>query len=396
MKLSVIRPSYNEANLLERVEATLPDAAVATPFVTDIDYDAKGQRLLIAYGNRAETTYQYDPLTFRLTNLRTTRPGGLNGLASQLFIDSTVVQDLSYNYDPAGNITHIRDDAQQTTYFNGQVVRPDCDYIYDAIYRLINATGREHIGQLGKPPETTWNDELRINLPQPGDGQAMRNYTEQYLYDPVGNFEHLIHQAANGNWTRGYTYTEASLIEAGKTSNRLSSTTVVGFPTEPYAHDAHGNITAMPHLTRMDWDHKDQLSATSRQAVNDAPPPTTVPETTYYVYDAGGQRMRKVTERQNGTRKNERIYLGGFEVFREYDGGGNSVSLARESLHVMDDQQRIALVDTRTDTPVPEALIRYQLGNHLGSASLELDDQGRIMAVPDDPSPTRGGAGPAK
>ena len=85
------------------------------------------------------------------------------------------------------------------------------------------------------------------------------------------------------------------------------------------------------------------MSATSRQVVNDG-----TPETTYYVYDAGGQRVRKVTERQNGTRKNERIYLGGFEIYREYDGDGTSVTLERETLHVMDDKQRIALVETRT------------------------------------------------
>ena len=76
----------------------------------------------------------------------------------------------------------------------------------------------------------------------------MRNYTEQYFYDAVGNFERLIHQAANGNWTRAYAYNEASLIEPGKQSNRLSSTTV-GARTEPYTYDAHGNMTSMPHLT---------------------------------------------------------------------------------------------------------------------------------------------------
>ncbi len=31
------------------------------PFVTNIDYDAKGQRTLIVYGNLAETRYRYDP-----------------------------------------------------------------------------------------------------------------------------------------------------------------------------------------------------------------------------------------------------------------------------------------------------------------------------------------------
>ena len=47
---------------------------VWTPFVTNIDYDAKGQRTKIVYGSGATaghkgvtTTYSYDPLTFRLT-----------------------------------------------------------------------------------------------------------------------------------------------------------------------------------------------------------------------------------------------------------------------------------------------------------------------------------------
>ncbi len=106
-----IRPTFNEANLLEKVEVNLRGAAVATPFVTDIDYNAKGQRTLIDYGNGVRTTYEYDPLTFRLTRLTTTRPTGLNGLATQLFKDAGTVQDLNYTYDPAGNITRIADDA---------------------------------------------------------------------------------------------------------------------------------------------------------------------------------------------------------------------------------------------------------------------------------------------
>lgn len=377
-QINVIRHSYNEANFLERVDAWLGQTAEPSGLldpssanlhaVTNIDYDAKGQRTRIVYGNGALTEYTYDEQTFRLIHLKTNRAG-------------TVFQDLFYTYDPVGNITHIRDDAQQTTYFNGQVVRPDCDYLYDAIYRLINATGREHIGQLGKPPETTWNDEPRINLPQPGDGQAMRNYTVQYLYDAVGNFEKLIHQAANGNWTRAYAYNEASLIEAAKKSNRLSSTTV-GATTEPYTYDAHGNMTSMPHLTLMQWDFKDQLSATSRQTVNMTPPPDKVPETTFYVYHTGWQRMRKVTERQNGSRKAERIYLGGFEIYREFNGNGIDIALERETLHIMDDKQRIALVETRTqgNDGSPLQLIRYQFGNHLGSVSLELNDKGSVIS----------------
>ena len=137
----------------------------------------------------------------------------------------------------------------------------------------------------------------------------------------------------------------------------------------------------MPHLPLMQWDYRDQLQATSQQVRTDGG----TPETTYYVYDAAGQRVRKVTERQNETRKDERAYLGGFEVYRTYDGSGTGVILERETLHVMDDQQRIALVETKTmdnggqiNAPTPAQ--RFQCGNHLGSASLELDDQAQIIS----------------
>ena len=283
------------------------------------------------------------------------------------------LQDLSYTYDPAGNITAIRDDAQQTIYFNNQVVEPHAHYTYDAIYRLIEATGREHSGQASQP-QTTWDDQFRVHLPQPNDGQAMRRYTEQYKYDEVGNFLHLIHQAQSGDWTRGYNYNEPSLLEPGKVNNRLSQTTVGG-TTETYTFDAHGNMTRMPHLARMDWDFKDQFQAADLSGGG----------TAFYVYDAAGQRIRKVIERQNGTRQKERIYLGSFEVYREYNGNGTTVTLERETLYLMDEKQRIALVETRTidqagNDPAPQQLTRYQFANHLGSASLELDDQAEIIS----------------
>lgn len=193
-----------------------------------------------------------------------------------------------------------------------------------------------------------------------------------------------MHQATNGNWTRAYVYNEASLIEPGKKNNRLSST-AVGQRTEAYTYDAHGNMTIMPHLSLMGWNYKDELSVTSRQAMNDTPPPEKVPETSFYVYDASGQRVRKVTERQNGTRKKERIYLGGFEIYRDFSSNGSDIKLERETLHMMDDKQRIALVETKTvDVEDGDTLltpvIRYQLSNHLGSASLELDVDGAVIS----------------
>jgi RHS repeat-associated protein len=379
---STIHPGFNEANLLERVDINLKGASPATPFVSNIDYDAKGQRALIAYGNGVTTRYAYDAESYRLTHMKTERSG---------FVASeSTVQDLHFTYDIAGNITHIRDDAQQSVFFKNQLVEPSCSYIYDAVHHLIEATGREHLGQIGgqagPPAPSDVFDSFRRNLPQPGDGNAMGTYVERYAYDAVGNILEMQHRGsspAHSGWTRSFAYDAPSLIEPGKTNNRLTETSTGSGPGESYAYDVHGNMLAMPHLPLMVWNDRDQLQATVRTSMSGG----STPETTYYVYDAGGERVRKVTERQTGpgqvpTRKQERIYLAGFEIYREYAGDGTSVDLERETLHVMDDQRRIALVESRTagNDGSPPQLIRYQMGNYLGSASLELDDAAAVIS----------------
>ena len=149
--------------------------------------------------------------------------------------------------------------------------------------------------------------------------------------------------------------------------------------TERYRYDAHGNMTLKPHLPSMAWDFLDRLRKTARQVVNHG-----TPEETFYVYDAAGQRARKITLRRDGTPKNERYYLGGFELYRAFSARG--VELQRETLHVMDDKRRIALVETLTVEDgrrlgVVEPVNRFQLvkDHYLGSACLELDGRGSLL-----------------
>jgi RHS repeat-associated protein len=395
MKPNVIRPAYNQANLLDRIdvwqqEPTEPtgllDPDTATLHaVTGIEYDAHGKRTAITSGDATVTTYAYDPLTFRLARLATTRP-------SSFPANARTVQDLTYTYDPGGNITHIQDDAdiQNVVYFRNQRVKPSSDYTYDAIYRLATATGREHLGQtsaqLNPPRQITDDDGFRTGQLQPGDGNAMGTYTEKYQYDPVGNLLALNHAVSSGSWTRRYAYREPSQITAAETNNRLTSTSLPGDPaagpySATYAHDSHGNMTRMPHLPVMAWDELDHLRSTTRQVVTNA-----TPGTTFYNYDSGDARERKVTDRQapggqTGTRAKERIYLAGLELYREYQADGVTVKLTRETLHLSDGPNRVALVETRTqgtDVGLP-VVMRYQHGNHLGSATLELDDAANVI-----------------
>lgn len=395
-RLNITQPGYNEAGLLERVDVWLnrsddePDALLdpATAdqhIVKNIDYNAKGQRERIDYGNGAVTKYQYDEQTFRLSNLLTTRNGGEK------------LQNLSYVYDPVGNITHIQDDALQTIYFNNIEVEPHNDYSYDAIYRLIEATGREHLGQTGKPTPPDASNQFHTNLPHPGDGKAMGRYRQEFTYDEVGNILSVRHRGTNPSqpgWRLCYQYAVDSnrLLSTGdpKEANDPDSDCQSHYAPTPiypdrYEYDDHGSMSRMSHLPVMAWDFKDQLQATARQVLTDGG----TPETTYYVYDSSGQRVRKVTDNTadpnaTPTRRQERVYLGGFEFYRECSQG--AVAKEVETLHIMDGQRRVALIETKTlDSNQSlftnnEPLIRFQFANHLGSACLELSDHSAVIS----------------
>jgi len=380
---SVYRPTYNEANLLDKVDLNLHGASedgqpVWTPVVTNISYDAKGQRTRIDYANGATTTYTYDDRTFRLLNLKTTRPTQPDATASALFVNASVVQDLQYTYDPVGNITRIADKAHPPLFFANQQLDAVSDYTYDALYRLIAASGRER----QDAGQADWNDRGNTLLMPPNTAAALGAYVERYTYDAVGNLLRLVHLAGNDveqpglvTWQRRYAYAAENnhLLATSLPSDRDDVCSA------KYTYDPHGNMTTMPHLPTMQWDYQDQLHATAQQVVNDG-----TPVTTYYIYDATGQRVRKVTENQNGIRAKERLYFGSYELYREYANDGTA-TLERQTLHVMDDQQRIALVETQTvENGLPiaggQSRMRYQLSNHLSSACLELDQAGRVIS----------------
>ncbi len=348
---SETRPTYNEASLLQRVDVRVRGAAMWTRFVEGIEYDARGARTRIVRGNGTTTSYAYDAETFRLTQLVTVRPGG------------RPLQDLRYEYDPVGNIVQTADRVS----FGNPEVPADGLYRYDPLYRLTSAEGREHSGQ-----QPTFADPELLNLAHPHDLQALRRYREAYAYDRVGNILEMAHRplhALAAGWVRQYDYAPES--------NRLLRTSgphdAPGAPSERYAHDAAGNMTAMPHLPGVRWDYADQLAHVDREGGGHV----------YFTYDAGGERVHKVYEHSGLVE--ERIYLGGYEIYRKRRKGDEQVTFERVTLHVVDGARRVAMVETTTvdeDMAAFEAVsrTRYELDNHLGSAVLEVDGAGEVLS----------------
>jgi RHS repeat-associated protein len=356
---SVHEPAYNVANLLESVRVTL--GAATEVVVKDIDYDEHGQRRRIVFGNDVTTEYLHDRETFRLVRL--TSRGS----------DATVLQDLSHTYDPVGNLTHLVDAAVPTVWFANAMVSGESTYSYDPLYRLTAATGREHAGQVAFGRTDNYTDEARSVRHSPNDVLAWQSYTERYEYDGVGNIGRMVHVAPAGSgWTRDYNY--------AADSNRLL-TTGVGAETYSYDHHpAHGFVRSMPHLSLMRHTFKDELAAVATQVVSSG-----TPETTWYVYDGDGTRLRKVTERAaaagaDPVKRFERHSVDGTEVEREY-GAGGAVASERRTLQVWDDRERIATIETELAAggAVTRRLIRYQGVDHLGSSRLETDNAGNVI-----------------
>ena len=348
---SVTRPVYNEANLLESLELNHRGTGTFTPIVENVDYNARGQRTIIEYANGVDTSYEYDPFTFRMTRLISTRSS-----------DSLKLQDYQYTFDPVGNIVVFRDNSDWSHLFTRAPVSGDGLYVYDPIYRLIEATGREHPGQ--QPINT---DPVRGNVPHQNDLQALLRYTEQYEYDEAGNITGMTHTASGNNWNRGYQYSTSG--------NKLLGTTAPGDPagtySNTYTYNAHGSIITMPHISQLNWNYVEQLQSTDLDGGG----------IVYYSYDSGGTRVRKVYEHSGVTE--ERIYLGGYEIYRRRVGA--TLSLERQTLHVSDDSKRIVLFETKTvdvDNPagLPQVRVRWQLDNHLGSSGTELDSSAQVIS----------------
>jgi RHS repeat-associated protein len=95
---------------------------------------------------------------------------------------------------------------------------------------------------------------------------------------------------------------------------------------------------------------------------------------THYLYDGAGIRVKKLVRKQGGNYE-ATVYVDGiFEHHRSVQVDG---VIENNSLHVMDNQQRIALV--RIGPPFPDDLspaVKFHLGDHLGSSNLVIDGSG--------------------
>ena len=126
----------------------------------------------------------------------------------------------------------------------------------------------------------------------------------------------------------------------------------------------------------MHWDYTDQLRQADLGGGG----------TAYYVYDASGQRVRKVWEKAPGLTE-ERIYLGGFEIFRaprRPDRRGHRNAGARDAARHGRQAAHRARGDAHArhggQRPRPAQLIRYQLATTSARPASSSTTQAQIIS----------------
>jgi RHS repeat-associated protein len=313
--------------------------------VRDIRYSAQGQVEHETAGNNVQTTLVYRPE---------------DGLLMERWAQDAsagLLQHLIYDYDRMGNVLSIEDRALSVRYFNNQRIDPISRYIYDSLYQLIEAYGWEE-GTLQQGPASVG----RV------DPAAVSNYHQTYRYDEGGNLLTLTHVGAQSPGRE---------LKAARYSNRCLPWRNGVPPTEEdiaAAFDAKGNLLELDQGRILNWDLRNQL-----QSVSPVERVSGLNDRESYVYDGGGQRVRKIRSLQTNARTvlAEVRYLPGLEL-RSDNGTGEVLQVisAQAGLNSV----RVLHWETAPPSGIANDQYRYSLVDHLKSCTLELADDARIIS----------------
>ena len=366
---------YDRLGALARVQVSTADGVLDGAVIADrITTDAHGRRSTMRLGNQTTVTYDYDPRTFRLINLRATKPGG------------EPLMDVGYTYDPVGNITSSLDRAQEPGTVTPLLPRPH----------------RQHRVRLHLRPAVPAAHSDRARPPGPARGRRLAGRQSRTRSRAPDTSAWRTGPRSSATRRPTPTTTPATCRPSATAAKPGPGPPTCGYHrprTDPYPRwsgngvaltdpdswfDAAGNTVRLAHLRRVEWDHTGRMVA----ATIIERPGTQPDDAEHYVHDGDGRRIRRVTERlqTNGqVEVTDTVYLDGCELRRVSLGG--VTRLSRTTSHLTDGSTRLATlhqwtVDTtgRETNDVTAKKLHYLVTNHLGSVSLELDAAGRVIS----------------
>ncbi|WP_099074597.1 RHS repeat-associated core domain-containing protein [Proteus alimentorum] len=354
------RLAYDIAGFVKQSWLTLKGQSEQA-ILRSLTYSAAGQKLREAHGNGLVTTYKYEPETQRLLHVKTQRPQG-HALGAK------IMQDLRYEYDPVGNIICLKNDAEATRYWRNQKVVPENRYIYDSLYQLISATGRESANQ--KTPASIQSQTITTLVK---DAQSYTNYTRLYAYDRGGNLTQIRHNSpiAQQSFTQ-------DICVSNKTNRALLESQCSDPKQVDSYFDESGNLTQLLNGDAIIWDSRNHLNATKEIMETGH-----LSEGETYQYNSASQRVMKIRGRKAAGGDLETVtthYLPNIEVWEVNENPVTEKYAVVQINAGTSAKVRALCWEMGTPKGIENNSLRYSYDDGVGNSGLETDGQGQLVS----------------
>ena len=287
-------------------------------YVSKILYNTFGQRSQVEYGNQTKAYYTYDAL-HRLTNLQSRNGSG------------TLMQDISYTFDSASNVTRIANSAGVVNSLGGGYANA---YRYDALHRLVWSSGSGDLGSysmdMGYTPSGRIGRKNRSAHTEtlPESVGAVYGYCDQHqphavrrIFDADNGTLHDLRWDGAGNLGQISVANEDALFESGRflfwTEDSRMHAAVDEKYYSYYTYDHGGErrlkLTGENHLVDVNANYMSTYSALSR--------PTLYPSA-YMVVNSKGYTKHYYA---GAERVAARIGGGGLDALISLADGGDSL-----------------------------------------------------------------------
>ncbi|GAA0749728.1 SpvB/TcaC N-terminal domain-containing protein [Gaetbulibacter jejuensis] len=318
--------NYNLGGALDHINRFIDGGVASDQIVSNIQYNALGERTQITYGNGTSTSYTYDnrrrlkDLSHQFTGFGLTNRYGYDALSN---VTSVATQNAQNSIPSTGQLggpishTYKYDDYNRLVYANGRYTGPNdfttpllaqeysLDMRYDLAHNIVSKT-QTHVqgavtgyGSAIDTPETMIKTNYHLDYAGYATGvNVIQGQGDEYGYVQPHAPREIVETPDSGSLTIGDPEYKKKLIDYDANGNQTSIKQVIVEASQGPAYEG----VVEQHITTLQrnlWDEEDRLRAVDLNPEDTKQHPIAV-----YTYDASGQRVVRYVPTRLDVRSN--------------------------------------------------------------------------------------------